>query len=136
VKESRRYAASHHCQPGSNVFKEKNMKKIEVVILPSKVNNVKDALRKIGTNKMTVSKVQGFGDRGYCRGGKYESKYEPAFFGKTKIEIEVAEEDLEKVLGSIQASIEGTAYGDEKVVVYSLDDTVKPEKNVRSVAAV
>ena len=84
---------------------------------------------KIGINKMTVSKIRRFGGQtgytGYCRGGKYESKYEPVFFAKTKIEIEVAEEDLEKVLGAIEDCTEGAVYGDEKVFVYSLDDAMK-----------
>ena len=109
-------------------LREKNMKKIEVVILPSKINNVKDALRRIGIINMTVSKIRKLGGQtgctGYCRGGKYESKYEPVFFAKTKIEIEVAEEDLEKVLGAIEDCTEGAVYGDEKVFVYSLDDAM------------
>ena len=60
---------------------------------------------------MTVSKVRKSGGQtshtGYCRGGKYESKYEPVFFAKTKIEIEVAEEELEKVLGAIEGMHRG-----------------------------
>jgi nitrogen regulatory protein P-II 1 len=116
------------------------MKKIEVVILPSKINNVKDALGKIGIINMTVSKVRRFGGQtshtGYCRGGKYESKYEPVFFPKTKIEIEVAEEELEKVLGAIEDCTEGTLYGDEKVFVYSLDDTMHLGKKAKSVAGI
>jgi nitrogen regulatory protein PII len=89
-----------------SLTKEKNMKKVEMVIVPPKINHVKDALRKIGINKMTVSKVRKFGGQagytGYCRGGKYESKYEPAFLAETRIEMVVAEEDLEKVLGAIE----------------------------------
>jgi nitrogen regulatory protein PII len=116
------------------------MKKIEAVILPSKINSVKDVLRKIGIINMTVSKVRRLGGQtshsGYCRGGKYESKYEPVFFAKTKIEIEVAEEELEKVLGAIEDCTEGTTYGDEKVFVYSLDETMRLGRKARSVAGI
>lgn len=108
-------------------MKEKKVKKVEIVIAPFKIKGVKGALARIGMNKITVSKVRSFGGQtshtGYCRGGKYESKYEPIFFTKTKIELEVAEEDLEKVLGTIEGCTESAVYGDEKVFVYSLDDT-------------
>jgi len=121
-------------------MKEKNMKKVEMVIVPPKINNVKDALRKIGINKMTVSKVRKFGGQagytGYCRGGKYESKYEPAFRAETKIEFEVAEEDLERALAALAESAEGVVYGDEKISVYSLDDAIKLGKKTKSVAVV
>jgi nitrogen regulatory protein P-II 1 len=116
------------------------MKKVEMVIAPFKIKAVKDALRKIGIINMAVSKVRRFGDQtshtGYCRGGKYESKYEPIFVARTKIEIEVAEEELEKVLGAIEDCTEDAAYGDEKVFVYSLDDAIRLGKKTRRVAAI
>jgi nitrogen regulatory protein PII len=119
-----------------SLTKEKNMKKVEMVIVPPKINHVKDALRKIGINKMTVSKVRKFGGQagytGYCRGGKYE----PAFLTETRIEMEVAEEDLEKVLGAIENCTEGAMNGDEKVFVYSLDETMQLGRKARKVAAI
>jgi len=116
------------------------MKKIEIVLLPSKINDVKDALRKIGINKMTVSKVgRSHGQtssRGYCRGGKYESRYEPVFLSKTKIEMEVAEEELEKALDAIEESAKGNVYGEGKVFVYFLDKTIELGKRARSVSRI
>lgn len=116
------------------------MKKVEMVIAPFKIKVVKDALARIGFNQMTVSKIRKLGGQtsctGYCRGGKYESKYEPVSFAKTRIEIEVAEEDLENVLGAIEDCTEGAAYGDEKVFVYSLDDAMRLGKKTRRVAAI
>jgi nitrogen regulatory protein P-II 2 len=116
------------------------MKKVEMTIAPFKIKVVRDALARIGFNQMTVSKIRKLGGQagctGYCRGGKYESKYEPVFFSKTKIEIELADEDLEKVLGAIEDCAEGASNRDEKVFVYSLDDTVKPGKKIGSVAAI
>ena len=115
------------------------MKKVEMVIAPFKIKAVKDALARIGINKTTVSKIRRFGGQtnhtGYCRGGKYESKYEPVFSAKTKIEVEVAEDDLEKVLGAIEDCTEA-AYGDEKVFVYSLDDAIQLGRKPRRVAAI
>jgi nitrogen regulatory protein PII len=112
------------------------MKKVEMVVAPFKVNHVKKALTGLGIDKITVSKVRGFrgqiGYREYCRGGKYE----PAFLARTKIELEVAEKDLEKVLAAIEESTEGAAYGDEKVFVYSLDDTIKLGRKTKNVAVV
>jgi nitrogen regulatory protein PII len=113
------------------------MKKVEMIIVPFKINNVKKALTRLGITKMTVSKVRRSGGQiggytEYCRGGKYE----PAFLAKTKIELEVAEKDLERVLAAIEESVESAAYEDEKVFVYSLDDTIKLGKKSRSMAAI
>jgi nitrogen regulatory protein PII len=116
------------------------MKKVEMVIAPFKIKVVKDALARIGFNQMTVSKIRKLGGQtnctGYCRGGKYESKYEPVSFAKTKIELEVAEEDLENILGAIEDCTEGTENGDEKVFVYSLDDAIQLGRKARRVAAI
>jgi nitrogen regulatory protein PII len=116
------------------------MKKVEMVMAPLKIKVVKDALREIGVNKMTVSKIRRSVDQtdytGYCRGGKYESKYEPIFLAKTKLEIEVVEKDLEKVLGVIEDYTEGVVYGDEKVFVYSLDETMQLGRKARRAAVV
>jgi nitrogen regulatory protein PII len=117
--------------------KEQKMKKIEIVIASFKINKVKKALTKLGITKMTVSKVRRFGGQtggygDYCRGGKYES----ASLAKAKIELEVAEKDLERSLGAIEESAEGTLYGAEKVFVYSLDDTIELWRKTKSVATV
>jgi nitrogen regulatory protein PII len=116
------------------------MKKVEIDIAPFKIKVVKDALRKTGINNMKVSKIRRFGGQigctGYCRGGKYESKYEPIFFSKTKIEVEVADEDLEKVLGAIEDCTESAAHDDEKVFVYSLDNTLQLGRMTRKLAAI
>ncbi|HVN95820.1 MAG TPA: P-II family nitrogen regulator [Syntrophorhabdaceae bacterium] len=113
------------------------MKKIEVVIASFKVNDVKRALTRIGITKMTVSKMRWLGGQaGYCRGGKYESKWAPAFLSKTKIDLDVAEKDLERVLGAIEESAEGTVYGDDKVFVYSLDDIIELRGQAKSAATI
>jgi nitrogen regulatory protein PII len=116
------------------------MKKVEIVVSSFKVNNVKEVLAGLGITKMTVSKVHKSdgqaGYIGYCRGGKYESKYEPVFLTKTKIELDVAENDLERILTAIEENAEGTLYGGEKIFVYSLEDVRGIRKKEKSLAAI
>ena len=111
------------------------MKKVETIIMPFKIDDVKDALAKIGIRDMTVSEVRSPGGQTeyteYYRGGRYE----PAFTTKAKIEVEVAEEDLESVLAAIEKSAESAPYGGKKVLVYTLDDRKGFREKTRSVAA-
>ena len=58
------------------------------------------------------------------------------FYAKTKIEMEVAEEELEKALGAIEESAKGTVYGEGKVFVYFLDKTIELGKRARSVSRI
>ena len=74
------------------------MKKLECIIRPFKLEEVKEALTNVGIRGMTVSEVRGFGrSRGHTelyRGSEYTIEFVP----KLKLEIVVAEEDLDQVL--------------------------------------
>jgi nitrogen regulatory protein PII len=101
------------------------MKKIEAIIKHFKLDEVRDALNKIGVQGMTVTEVKGFGrQKGHMevyRGVEYEVKFLP----KVKLEVAVAEDKLDDVLNAIQESAKTGEIGDGKIFVSSLEETIR-----------
>jgi nitrogen regulatory protein P-II 1 len=112
------------------------MKKIEAIIKPLKLDEVKVALTAIGVQGMTVSEVQGFGrQKGHAelyRGTEYET----VFVTKAKIEIVVADDILEKALTVIQENAKTGTFGDGKIFVSSLEDVIRIRTGEKGVAAI
>lgn len=101
------------------------MKKIEAVIKPFKLEEVKDALTGAGIVGMTVSEVRGFGrQKGHTemyRGGEYTVDFLP----KMKVEVVVPNERAESVVALIAAAAKTGSIGDGKVFVSPLEDTIR-----------
>jgi nitrogen regulatory protein PII len=101
------------------------MKKIEAIIKHFKLDEVRDALNKIGVQGMTVTEVKGFGrQKGHMevyRGVEYEVKFLP----KVKLEVAVAEDKLDEVLAAIQENARTGEIGDGKIFVSALEETVR-----------
>ncbi len=101
------------------------MKLVTAIIRPFKLDDVKDALSAIGVMGMTVSEVKGFGrQKGHTeiyRGAEYAIDFIP----KTKIEVAVADDVLDKVIDAIVESAKGNKVGDGKIFVTPLDDVVR-----------
>ncbi len=101
------------------------MKKIEAIIKPFKLDEVKDALNAIGIQGMTVSEVNGFGrQKGHVelyRG----SEYDVAFLPKVKIELVVADSIADKVITTIQEKAKTGKIGDGKIFILKLEDVVR-----------
>lgn len=101
------------------------MKLITAIIRPFKLDDVKDALSAIGVMGMTVSEVKGFGrQKGHTeiyRGAEYAIDFIP----KTKIEVAVADDVLDKVIDTIVESAKGNKVGDGKIFITPLDDVVR-----------
>ncbi len=101
------------------------MKKIEAIIKPFKLEEVKDALNEIGIHGMTVSEVKGFGrQKGHkeiYRGAEYVVEFLP----KVKIEVVVADKDSEKVLETILRTAKTGNIGDGKVFVTNMEETIR-----------
>lgn len=97
------------------------MKKIEAIIAPSKLQEVKNALTKIGIRRMTISKVDEFGiqdaHKEFYRGKECIVDVTKEF----KIELMVADEILSKVIETIKKTIKTESMGDEQISVSSLD---------------
>ena len=101
------------------------MKKIEAIIKPFKLEEVKENLGLIGIQGMTVIEVKGFGrQKGHTelyRGAEYIVDFLP----KVKIEIVVSDEDLDKAVESIQTAAKTGRIGDGKIFVTDLEQVVR-----------
>ena len=101
------------------------MKKIEAIIKPFKLEEVKDALSEIGVEGMTVSEVKGFGrQKGHTeiyRGSEYTVDFLP----KVKLEIAVADEIVNKVLDAIVSASQTGKIGDGKVFILPIEEAVR-----------
>ena len=101
------------------------MKKIEAIIKHFKLDEVRDALNKVGVQGMTVTEVKGFGrQKGHMevyRGVEYEVKFLP----KVKLEVAVSEDKLDEVLTVIQENAKTGEIGDGKIFVSALEETIR-----------
>jgi nitrogen regulatory protein P-II 1 len=101
------------------------MKKIEAIIKPFKLEEVKDALAEIGVEGMTVIEVKGFGrQKGHTeiyRGSEYTVDFLP----KVKLEIVLADELVEKAVATIIGSAKTGKIGDGKVFVIPVEHAVR-----------
>ena len=101
------------------------MKKIEAIIKPFKLDEVKDALSQIGIQGLTVYEAKGFGrQKGHTelyRGAEYVVDFLP----KVKIEIVVEEELLEAAIECIESSAKTGRIGDGKIFVTSVEKAIR-----------
>lgn len=101
------------------------MKKIDAIIKPFKLDDVKEALNDIGVHGMTVSEVKGYGrQKGHTevyRGAEYAVDFIP----KIKIEVVVEDEQVQRVAAMIQEAAKTGKIGDGKIFVISLDEVIR-----------
>lgn len=101
------------------------MKKIEAIIKPFKLDDVKDALQKIGIQGITVVEVKGFGrQKGHTelyRGAEYVVDFLP----KVKIEIIVSDTMVSQVIDAILSSAQTGRIGDGKIFVLPIDEVIR-----------
>ena len=101
------------------------MKKIEAIIKPFKLDDVKEALTELGVVGMTVTEVRGFGrQKGHTelyRGSEYTIDFLP----KVKIEVVVSDELVDKVVSTIAAAAKTGSIGDGKVFVLPIDESIR-----------
>jgi nitrogen regulatory protein P-II 1 len=112
------------------------MKKIEAIIKPFKLDDLKDALNTLGVFGMTVSEVKGFGrQKGHTevyRGAEYEIDFIP----KVKVEIVVPEEMTDKVVQTIIASVNSGKIGDGKIFIMPIDGVCRVRTGERDKDAI
>lgn len=112
------------------------MKKIEAIIKPFKLEEVKDALGEIGIEGMTVTEVKGFGrQKGHTeiyRGSEYTVDFLP----KIKIELVIPDEKSEDAIEAIVKSAKTGKIGDGKVFVSTVEEAVRIRTEEKGVAAV
>jgi nitrogen regulatory protein PII len=101
------------------------MKKIEAIIKPFKLDDVKEALSALGIEGMTVTEVKGFGrQKGHTeiyRGSEYTVDFLP----KIKVEVVLADDQIEKATRAIVDAAKTGKIGDGKVFVSSVEDAIR-----------
>ena len=112
------------------------MKKIEAIIKPFKMEDVKEALSEIGIEGMTVSEVKGFGrQKGHTeiyRGSEYTVDFLP----KVKFEIVLADDRVAKAVEAITGAARTGKIGDGKVFILPIEDAVRIRTEERGDAAI
>ena len=101
------------------------MKKIEAIIKPFKIEEVKDALSEIGIEGMTVTEVKGFGrQKGHTelyRGSEYTVDFLP----KIKLEVIVADEVVEGAVKAISEAAKTGKIGDGKIFILPVENAIR-----------
>jgi nitrogen regulatory protein PII len=101
------------------------MKKIEAIIKPFKLEEVKDALTELGVYGMTVSEVRGFGRQKGHKEAYRGTEYTIEFVPKTKIEVVVPDALSEKVVETIMRVAKTGSIGDGKIFVANLEGVIR-----------
>ncbi len=111
------------------------MKKIEAIIQPHKLEDVKEALKSIGVDGMTISEVRGHGrQKGHkevYRGMEYQVDLLP----KVKVELVIADARQDEVLRTLTTAARTGKIGDGKVFVYNVADAIRIRNDDRGDAA-
>ena len=101
------------------------MKKIEAIIKPFKMDDVREALADVGINGMTVTEVKGFGrQKGHTelyRGAEYQVDFLP----KMKIEIILSDDVVDRAIEAITTAANTGKIGDGKVFVYNVEQAIR-----------
>ena len=101
------------------------MKKIEAIIRPHKLDEVRNALKQVGLHGMTLTEVRGFGrQRGHTelyRGREYSVEFQ----AKIKIEIMVPADMSDQVVEAIRSAGQTGQVGDGKIFIYPIEDAMR-----------
>ncbi len=116
--------------------KEDVMKKIEAIIKPFKLDEVKEALHEVGLQGITVTEAKGFGrQKGHTelyRGAEYVVDFLP----KVKIEIVLDDAMLDRAIEAIQKAAHTGRIGDGKIFVYGIEDAIRIRTGERGADAI
>ena len=101
------------------------MKKVEAIIKPFKLDEVKDALGEVGVQGMTVTEVKGFGRTGGKREVYRGSAYVVDFVPKVKIEVVVPDELVTQIIEAVEKAAKTGRIGDGKIFVSPVEEAVR-----------
>ena len=112
------------------------MKKIEAIIKPFKLDEVKEALHEVGLKGITVLEAKGFGrQKGHTelyRGAEYVVDFLP----KVKIEVVLEDDQLDRAIEAIQQAAQTGRIGDGKIFISTIDDAIRIRTGERGEEAV
>ena len=111
------------------------MKKVECIVRPHLMEAVKTALQDVGVVGMTVSEVKGFGrQKGHTetyRGSEYKVEFLP----KVKIEVALADDQVDEAVEAVLQTAKTGTFGDGKIFVTGLDEVIRIRTGERGVGA-
>jgi nitrogen regulatory protein P-II 1 len=117
--------AARHTRAARQGSKDEAMKKIEAVIKPFKLDEVKEALQEVGLQGITVTEAKGFGrQKGHTelyRGAEYVVDFLP----KVKIEIVLGDDMLDKAIDAIRRAAQTGRIGDGKIFVSNIEEAIR-----------
>jgi len=112
------------------------MKKIEAIIKPHKLDEVKSKLTELGITGMTITEVKGFGrQKGHTelyRGTEYRIDFLP----KIKLEMVLPEGAVDKAVGAIEETARTGQIGDGKIFIFSVEETIRIRTGERGKEAI
>ncbi len=111
------------------------MKKIEAIIQPFKLEEVKEALKGIGIDGMTISDVRGHGRQKGHKETYRGQEYNVDLLPKLKVELVVADNRVEEVLRTLSAAARTGKIGDGKIFVYEVLEAIRIRNDDRGEAA-
>ena len=112
------------------------MKKVDAIVKPFKLDEVKDKLNEIGVQGITVTEVKGFGrQKGHTelyRGAEYVVDFLP----KLKMEIVVADDQLKEVINALMKAAQTGQIGDGKIFISAIEDAIRIRTGERGAEAI
>jgi nitrogen regulatory protein P-II 1 len=112
------------------------VKKIEAIIQPFKLEEVKEALKNIGIDGMTISEVRGHGRQKGHREVYRGQEYNVDLLPKVKFELVVADTRLDEIVDTIGQAARSGKIGDGKIFVYDVAEAIRIRNNDRGEAAI
>ena len=113
------------CCPNPRSFAARRMKKLEAIIKPFKLEEVREALLELGVTSMTISAVKGFGrQKGHTEIYR-DSEYTVDFLPKLKLEVVLEDDLLEPAVHAVIAAARTGRIGDGKVFVTSIEQVIR-----------
>jgi nitrogen regulatory protein P-II 1 len=117
-------------------MRERRMKKVEAIIKPFKLDEVKEALHEVGIKGITVTEAKGFGrQKGHTelyRGAEYVVDFRP----KVKIEVVMEDQMVDRAIEAIQQAAHTGRIGDGKIFITPVEDVVRIRTGERGADAV
>ena len=101
------------------------MKKIEAIIKPYKIEEIKNSLVEIGIVGMTVSYVEGFGAQGGHKENYRAAEIAVSFIPKIKIEVVIEDEKLDGAIEAIIKHAQTGTIGDGKIFIYNIENAIR-----------
>lgn len=112
------------------------MKLIVAYVKPFKLDEIKDALREVGVTGMSVGEIRGFGRQSgqteVYRGAEYKVEFVP----KTRIEVAVGDDDVDRVVAAIETAARTGDIGDGKIIVLPIEEILRIRTGERGAEAI